>query len=91
MELVGDNEEFCHVSLQQAGVMATSKAINYFLHQPEITDYNMLWASNHGFGRFVVQKPSTKTARCTQKLRQDPIKCKEEAVEEKLEVRPSRH
>jgi len=91
MELVGDNEEFCHVSLQQAGVMATSKAINYFLHQPEITDYNMLWASNHGLGRFVVQKPSTKTARCTQKLRQDPIKCKEEAVEEKLEVRPSRH
>ena len=71
--------------------MATSKAINCFLHQPEMTDYNMLWVSNHGFGRFVVQKPSTKTARCTQKLRQDPIKCKEEAVEEKLEVRPSRH
>ncbi|KAG2639683.1 hypothetical protein PVAP13_2KG028664 [Panicum virgatum] len=50
MELDGDNEEFCH-------------AINYFLHQPEMTDYNMLWASNHGFGRFVVQKPSTETAR----------------------------
>jgi len=55
MELVEDNEEFCHVSLQQVGVMATSKAINYFLHQPETTDYNMLWVANHGFGRFVVQ------------------------------------
>jgi hypothetical protein len=71
--------------------MATSKAIYCFLHQPEMTDYNMLWVSNHGFGRFVVQKPSTEAARCTQNQCQDPNKCKEDAIEEKLEVCPSRH
>ncbi|RLN34103.1 hypothetical protein C2845_PM03G19230 [Panicum miliaceum] len=31
MELVGHNEELCRVSLQQAGVVATSKAISHFL------------------------------------------------------------
>jgi hypothetical protein len=59
LEAIGNNQPKLAVSVQPVGESVRSRAINCFLHQPELTNYKMHWYSTHGSAWFDVEKQSS--------------------------------
>ncbi|XP_066393021.1 uncharacterized protein [Miscanthus floridulus] len=66
VERIGDdveNEKWINdVSVQEVSETIKSKAINCFSRQPELREYILEWASEHGSAMFTVEKGSVETA-----------------------------
>ena len=64
VESIGDDvEKFINdVSLQEVAETIKSNAINCFSRQPELREYRIDWASQHGAATFIVEKGSVETA-----------------------------
>ncbi|CAN6170754.1 unnamed protein product [Urochloa humidicola] len=67
LEIFGDDEERGDVSIHKGGETLRSKATDFFLRQPELTEYRMLWISKHGVVGFFMEKPAVSKRACAPK------------------------
>ncbi|CAN6202909.1 unnamed protein product [Urochloa humidicola] len=67
LEIFGDDEELGDVSIHKGGETLRSKATDFFLRQPELTEYRMLWISKHGVVGFFLEKPACSKRACASK------------------------
>ncbi|KAF8653488.1 hypothetical protein HU200_062237 [Digitaria exilis] len=63
LEIFGDDEQRSDVSIQKGGETLRLKATDFFLRQPELTEYRVLWISKHGVVGFFLEKPGSNTPR----------------------------
>ncbi|CAL5078080.1 unnamed protein product [Urochloa decumbens] len=67
LEIFGDDEERGDVSIHKGGEMLRSKATDFFLRKPELTEYRMLWISKHVVVGFFMEKPASSKRACAPK------------------------
>jgi hypothetical protein len=63
LRTVGGRKEGTSYSLHQTWETARAKAIDFFVRQPEIAEYEMIWESLHGFASLIFERQSVPRTR----------------------------